>query len=123
MLNERTLTAGTARAAASGMSTVGGTVARRTSLQPCVIRPRCTAGSDSRWRGISPAQWHGFSGRKNRHDLGDEHRGEGQTHPADLLDHPVAAVPGEPLRDHLPEQVNLAVVASISSSSEWIRCQ
>src|SRR6187397_2888448 len=39
-------------------------------------------------------------------DLGDEHRGERRADPADLLDHPVAAMPGEPARDHLPEQVD-----------------
>src|SRR4051794_30377154 len=43
-------------------------------------------------------------------DLGNEDRSEGGADPADLLDHPVAAVPGEPVRDHLPEQVDLAVV-------------
>src|SRR5512133_2329777 len=42
-------------------------------------------------------------------DLGDEHRGEGRTDAADLLDHPVAAVPGEPVGDHRPEQLDLPV--------------
>jgi hypothetical protein len=43
-------------------------------------------------------------------DLGDEHRGKGRADPADLLDHPVATVPGKPVRDHRPERFDLAVV-------------
>ena len=41
--------------------------AQRTNFEPCfVIGPRCTVVSDSRWRGVSPAQQHNFSGRENR---------------------------------------------------------
>jgi hypothetical protein len=43
-------------------------------------------------------------------DLGDQDRGEGRADPADLLDHPVAAVPGEPVGDHRPGQFDLPVI-------------
>jgi hypothetical protein len=43
-------------------------------------------------------------------DLSDEHRGEGRADTTDLLDHPVATVPGETVGDHRPEQLNLSVV-------------
>ena len=43
-------------------------------------------------------------------DLGDQDRGEGRADAADLLDHPVAAVPGEPVGDHRPEAFDLPVV-------------
>ncbi len=40
---------------------------QRTSFEPCfVIGPPCTLVSDSRCRGVSPAQQHNFSGRENR---------------------------------------------------------
>jgi hypothetical protein len=43
------------------------TAAHRTSGLPClVIRPRCTVVSDSRWRGVSPAQEHSCSARAKR---------------------------------------------------------
>jgi uncharacterized small protein (DUF1192 family) len=52
--------------------------------------------------------WSGEAGHVA--DLGHEHRGEGGADPADLLDRPVAAVPGEPVRDHRPERLDLPVV-------------
>jgi hypothetical protein len=43
-------------------------------------------------------------------DFGDEDRSEGRTDPADLLDHLISTVPGEPVDDHRPEHHNFPVV-------------
>jgi hypothetical protein len=67
--------------------------AQRTSRDPClVIRPRCTVVSDT--------------------DLGHEHRRERRPDPADLLDHPVTDVVGEPAGHGPAENVDLPVVCA-----------
>ena len=43
-------------------------------------------------------------------DLGDKDRSEGRPDPADLLDFPIPAVPGEPVGDHCPEHLDLTVI-------------
>jgi Domain of unknown function (DUF4062) len=52
-------------------------------------------------------------------DLGDEDRSEGRPDPTDLLDHPIPAVPGEPVGDHRPEQL---VARSRRSASAVVSC-
>jgi hypothetical protein len=43
------------------------TAAYRTSVEPCLVnRPRWTLVSDSRWRGVSPAQLHSCWGPGKR---------------------------------------------------------
>jgi hypothetical protein len=52
---------------APGSRWVASTAAQRTSLGPClVIGPRRTLVSDSRWRGVSPAQEHNGGAPANR---------------------------------------------------------
>ena len=77
--------------------------AQRTRREPClVIPPRVTLASDSRWRGVSPAQRAQLVGRweaLDLADLGDEDRTEDRAHALDGLDGVVAEVVAEPARD------------------------
>ncbi len=114
---------GDVRAAAFGQPGPGGpigppwrrctasTAAQRTRWLPClVIRPRWTLVSDSRWRGVIPAQEHSCCGAGEAGhvtDLGDEHRGQHRPDAGDGLDRLEAGVAGQLAAGALGQNVDL----------------
>ena len=92
-------------AESAGARWIASISAQRSSREPCLVTcPRVTLMSDSRWRGVSPAHEHSWPAlREPGHvaDLGGDDRGEHRADAGQLLDHLVAAVTGQQVRDDL----------------------